>query len=152
MDQYDDRYTPLEPNEYDDFDTENNRRKGLDKVRSLNRGYHTIKRKVGFNNGTSKIMDIGVYGSGCHESPIRNAETGEYYKYKVGTFDEDLFFKVMICTGEFPSGPLTLFYDSPQHYERHQFTDVDPISVRNWELKKKDREDFLELQSKKSRL
>jgi (2Fe-2S) ferredoxin len=142
MEYYEDAYMLLDQNDYDDFNTENNHRKALDKVKALNRGYHTIKRKVNFSNGTSKIMDIGVYGSGCHESPIRNAETGEYYKYKVGTFDEDLFFKVMICTGECQSGPLTLFYDSPQHYERHQYTDVDPDSIRNWENKKQDRLNF----------
>jgi hypothetical protein len=151
MEYYEDNYTPLEPNDYDDFNTKNNRRKELDKVNALSRGYHTIKRKVDFNNGTSKIMDIGVYGSGSHESPIRNAETGEYYKYKVGTFDEDLFFKVMICTGEFPSGPLTLFYDSPQHYERHQYTDVDNVQKKLWEERKQYRRDFLDKQNKKSR-
>jgi len=137
---YHDKFTPLEPNDYDDDFNHTN--SALKKTRALNRGYHTIFR----NN-----LEIGVYGSGCQESAIRNAETGEYYKYKVGSFDEDLFYKVMICTGEFPSGPLTLFYNSPEHYERHQHTEVDNVHKKMWEERKQCREDFLYNQSKKSR-
>lgn len=146
--EYEDRYTPLEPNDFDEFNSEDNRKRALNKIRILNRGYHTINRNAIINN-VLKNVEIGVYGSGCQESPIRNAETGEYYKYKVGSFDEDLFYKVMICTGEFPSGPLTLFYNSPDHYERHQYTEVDNLSKKRWEEKKQDRLDFLEYKSKK---
>jgi len=148
---YEDRYTPLHPNDFDDFNSEDNNKRGLNKIKILNRGYHTIKRNALINNNL-RAIEIGVYGSGCQESPIRNAETGEYYKYKVGSFDEDLFYKVMICTGEFPSGPLTLFYDSPDHYERHQYAEVDNLHKKAWENKKQDRLDFLEFQSKKSRV
>jgi hypothetical protein len=84
-----------------------------------------------------------VYGSGSQESPIRNAETGEYYKYKVGTMDEDLFFKVMVSTGEVLSGPLTLFYDSPEHYERHQYLELDTLTKKRWEVKRQCRLDIL---------
>jgi hypothetical protein len=140
MDYYD-RYTPLEANDLEN-EVKFKGDSALKKSQALNRGYHKIIR----NN-----VEIGVYGSGTHESPIRNAETGEYYKYKVGTFDEDLFYKVMICTGEFPSGPLTLFYNSPEHYERHQYTEVDNLHKKLWEEKKQRRQDFLDKQNKKSR-
>jgi len=110
------------------------------KVESLNRGYHKITRNVLVNN-RRKIVEIGVYTSGTQGSSIRNVETGEYYKYKVGSLDENLFYKVSNSTGEISSGPITLFYESPEHYERHQNTEVDIISKRNWHDKKQYRLD-----------
>jgi len=144
--EYDDRYTPLEANDYDD--SNHNQQNALKKVQSLNRGYHKITKNIVLNN-KNKNIEIGVYGSGSHESPIRNAETGEYYKYKVGTMNEDLFFKVMISTGEVQSGPLTLFYDSPEHYERHQYLELDGLTKKRWEVKRQSRLDIL---SKKTKL
>jgi hypothetical protein len=141
--EYDDRYTPLESNDYDDL----NQQGALKKVKSLNRGYHKLTKNIVVNS-KNKNIEIGVYGSGSHESPIRNAETGEYYKYKVGTMNEDLFFKVMISTGEVPSGPLTLFYDSPEHYERHQYLELDDLTKKRWENKRQFRLDILNQQSK----
>jgi hypothetical protein len=145
--EYDDRYTPLESNDYDD----SNQQGALKKVKSLNRGYHKITKNIVINNKNKKV-EIGVYGSGSHESPIRNAETGEYYKYKVGTMNEDLFFKVMISTGEVPSGPLTLFYDSPEHYERHQYLEIDDLTKKRWEVKRQCRLDILSKLTIKSKL
>ena len=149
--EYDDRYTPLVANDYDtsNYKTES----GLKKTNVLNRGYHMISRNVLFsNNKSTKKVEIGVYGSGSHESPIRNAETGEYYNYKVGTMNEDLFFKVMISTGEVPSGPLTLFYDSPEHYERHQYLELDDLTKKRWENKRQFRLDILSKLTIKSKL
>jgi hypothetical protein len=152
--EYDDRYTPLEANDYDDSNF--NKDSALKKSKVLNRGYHKIFRNVLFsNNKNTKKVEIGVYGSGSHESPIRNAETGEYYKYKVGTMDEDLFFKVMISSGEIPTGPITLFYDSPEHYERHQYLELDEVTKKRWEVKRQSRINILNQQSRltiKSRL
>ena len=145
--EYDDRYTPLESNDYDapDFKQDS----ALKNSKVLSRGYHKISRNVLFsNNKNTKKVEIGVYGSGSHESPIRNAETGEYYKYKVGTMDEDLFFKVMISTGEVPSGPVTLFYDNPEHYERHQYIELDDLTKKRWEVKRQCRISILNQLSK----
>lgn len=114
----------------------------LKKTRELNKGYHKIVRTVKIND-KSKTIILGVYGSASQGSQIRNAETGEYYKYIVGSLDEDLFFKNMICTGEIPGGPLTLFYNSPEHYERHQHVEFDDTLKRDWELKRQYREEFL---------
>lgn len=144
--EYDDRYTPLEANDYDDLN--HNQQNALKKVKILNRGYHKITKNILVNN-KNKNIELGVYGSGSQECQIRNAETGEYYKYKVGSFDEDLFFKVMISTGEVSSGPLTLFYDSPEHYERHQYLELDGLSKGKWAAKRQARLDIL---SKKSKL
>jgi hypothetical protein len=136
--EYDDMLDLLEPNNFD----YQNQKNALKKVQNLNRGYHKLSRNVLVNNKNKKV-EIGVYGSGCHESPIRNAETGEYYKYKVGSMNEDLFFKFMISTGEMPSGPLTLFYDSPEHCERHQGILLDNTVKKRWESKRQNRLDVL---------
>ena len=147
--EYDDRFNSVETNDF--INSNQNQLNTLSRVQSLNRGYHKLMRTVLINNRNKKI-ELGVYGSGSHESQIRNAETGEYYKYKVGTMDEDLFFKVMISTGEVPSGPLTLFYDSPEHYEKHQGIFLDNLTKKRWEVKKQCRLDVLTDLSKKSRL
>jgi hypothetical protein len=130
--------------EYDDIVNllEPNQQNALKKVQNLNKGYHKIMKNVLVNNRNKKV-ELGVYGSGCHESPIRNAESGEYYKYKVGTMDEDLFFKTMMATGELSSGPLTLFYDTPEQCERHQGILLDNFTKRRWESKRQSRLDVL---------
>lgn len=85
-------------------------------------------------------VQIGVYASG--DSYIRNAETGEVTKYAVGSANEDLFFKVRV-TGEIPSGAITLFYNSPEHYEKHQFTVITNDMRCNWREKRDNRILFL---------
>ena len=145
--EYDDRYTPLEANDLD----ENIQTSSSHKIKSLNRGYNKLVRNIVINDRLQKMV-IGVYGSGSHESPIRNAETGEYYNYKVGSMDEDLFFKVIISTGEVPTGPLTLFYDSPEHYERHLYVKLDGLTKQKWAIKNKSRLDGVNKLNNKSRL
>ncbi len=117
----------------------------LKKVKTLNRGYHDIKRQV-LSNKTKKFetIEIGVYSAGLHGSPIRNAETGEYYNYKVGSLDEDLFFKVSCSSGNTEIGPLTLFYDSPMQYAKHQYFFIENEVIKMWQLKKKNRLFYLE--------
>ena len=140
--EYNDNYSPLENNDYENDSEYNVADSSLNKIRPLNKGYHKIVRTIKIYDQI-KTVTIGVYGSACQGSQIRNAETGEYYKYIVGSLNEDLFFKNMICTGEFQGGPLTLFYNSPEHYERHQHVEVDETSRKNWEIKKQNRLDFL---------
>ena len=78
---------------------------------------HCYVRKVRNQSGKSK--KILLFGSGEIGTTIRNAVTGEkYYGHKVGSKNEDLYFKARICTGEFKNTP-TLFYDSAEQYEKH---------------------------------
>ena len=67
--------------------------------------------------------------SSSQSSPIKNAMTGTYQGingrfFRSGTQDEDLFFSVILATGELGQNAPTLFYDSPEQYERHFFTKV----------------------------
>ena len=74
----------------------------------------------------SKKLKIILFGSGQLGTTIRNAVTGEkYYGHKVGSSDEDLYFKTKICTGEFGPDPVTLFYDNAEQYERHMGYKID---------------------------
>lgn len=87
------------------------------------------KRK---NNEYYKNVTIDIYGSGDIGTQIRNAVTGLPTNYLVGSKDENLFYKVSICTGiDKHNGPVHLYYDSPSQYENHQFTYVSD-DVKEW--------------------
>lgn len=95
------------------------------------------RKQIGTRNGvTKKGLHVvkGIYKNykiKVHSTPnypnsiIRNAITGTGFKFesgdyaRVGTFDEDLFFSVLLSTGEAGQSPALLFYDNPEQYERH---------------------------------
>jgi hypothetical protein len=90
-------------------------------VKSLDTGYGYVYRYRINNNGIEKRVKIDCYSSSDTGTYIRNAETGQYYKYKVGSKDEDRLFKLSLSTGvlKTTNGSSILFYDSPEQYERH---------------------------------
>lgn len=103
------------------------------------RGLSFVNRKFKSpTTGKMKMVSTAVYTCGSIGSYIRDAETGEYYKYKVGSRDEDFFFKVILATGECKSsnGFSTLFYISPHSYMKHLNVELDPSIIGKWEEKK----------------
>lgn len=103
------------------------------------KGLSLIDRKfISQKTGKPRMRSLAVYTSGSTGSYIRDPETGDYYSYKVGSKDEDLFFKVILATGECKSrnGFSTLFYASPQHYMSHLNVVVQPELVGKWEEKR----------------
>lgn len=68
---------------------------------------------------------------------IRNAVTGGYeYGYRVGSSDENLFFKVIRASGyDGDRDPHMLFYNSPEQYERHFMTTISQDEKERWKLK-----------------
>ena len=52
--------------------------------------------------------------------------------FRSGTKDEDLFFSVILATGETVGGAPVLFYDNPEQYERHFFTKVPQNIKTRW--------------------
>jgi hypothetical protein len=98
----------------------------LGQFKKLNKSCHILHR----NN-----KDIMVYATSSQGSNIKNAETGEFSRGVVGTLDENLFYKIIIATGENATGPLTLFYNSPSHYEKHQGVEVSEDAKFRWRLK-----------------
>jgi hypothetical protein len=70
---------------------------------------------------------------------IRNAVTGIVQApFRVGSADEDLFFSVMLSTGECGQTPPCLFYDSPEQYERHMYTELSEATKVAWREKYND--------------
>jgi len=108
---YDDRYHPSNQNDVE-------KPSALDEMKKYDTGYNVITRKVPNKDGILKNKKIVVYNSGDIGSRIRDAITGAYRSDVVGTLNEHLYFST-ILTGESPKGPLTLFFDSPEQYERH---------------------------------
>ena len=106
----------------------------LKHANSLDKGHNVIKRRAVRKNGMSYIKQMDVYSSGGTGSHIRDAETGDYTPFKVGSEQEDRFFKVILATGE-ARHYNTLFYYSPQHYSNHMGVEVDPAILRKWEEK-----------------
>ena len=108
-------------------------------LKKIDRGYNKVYRMVP-RASDGKIINtkIDVYSTGYIGSKIRDADTGEYYNYNVGSSDEDMFFKVALATGECNSknGSSTLFYLSPHHYMSHLNVDLDDNIINTWEEKR----------------
>lgn len=80
----------------------------------------------------SKVI-VSLFGTGQHGTRIRNAVTGLKTPYIVGSKDEDLFFKVVDAKGyKNKTESITLFYDSPEQFENHQFTLLDQPIKEKW--------------------
>ena len=129
MENYD-RYHPTEPNDYDSA----NGLTELEKLKSSDRGHAFVFRKVERKDGQLKNKKIDIYTSGDFGSRIRDAVSGHYYSEKVGTFAEHLFFKVSFSTGEFKTknSSNTLFYLSPEEYEKHLLYSVSQELKDEW--------------------
>jgi hypothetical protein len=97
-------------------------------VSTTKKGFYLLKRKVKNNN-----VNVEVYASGELGTNIRNAISGEYYYgYKVGTIKEDLFYKTSVSTGETGNEGVVLFFENPEQYERHFYTQVDSADKERW--------------------
>lgn len=83
-----------------------------------------------------KKIIIKSYGSSQIGSKIRNAVTGQYTPYLVGSKNEDLFFTVTDSCGLYGrKEPLFLFYDTPEQYENHQFIILNQKIKEKWNQK-----------------
>lgn len=113
----------------------------LDEPKKNDIGYNKIWRVRQRKDGVLKRKKIELYTSGGIGKKIRDAETGEYYTFKVGSLDENLFFKVFMATGECSSknGSSTLFYISPKQYMDHIGNELDPNLISKWEARRDER-------------
>ena len=137
---YEENYNAADPN---DIENEMNSPDDvLANAQKQDKGFNIIYRKfISPKTGKPKNKRIHIYTSGTAGSRIRDAETGDYFPNKVGSKDEDLFFKVILATGECKSanGSSTLFYSSPQHYMNHLNCSVEPDTIAKWEVKRNER-------------
>lgn len=95
---------------------------------------YTIKRKI-----DKKFKKINIFNTAIHiNAPIVNAVSGYPYSddemklYRVGSFEEMLFFKVRFLTYENGMPGLTLFYENPEQYERHLGNPIDENTKRQY--------------------
>ena len=119
--------------DYDELNCNNEKSNYINDINFIDKGYCKTFKSVLDNNGNNKKVKLEYYTSGGTGSQIRNAETGEYTKYKVGSINEELFFSVIIADGTCKSknGLRTLFYNDPEQYEDHYY------KIVNFELKQK---------------
>lgn len=108
----------------------------LSELKQMDKGYHKVKRlgyKKALNgNVVRKMVNVEVYSSGDVGTYIRNAVTGLRYNHRVGTKEEDLLFKIKLATGELGQSAGSLFYDSPEQYEKHLFTTLSNETKERW--------------------
>ena len=105
--------------------------KNFFKIKSTNKSIPTI------NAYSTSILPGGT---------IRNAISGylenDYMGrpiYKVGTMNEELFFKANVSVNGVTGEPRILFYDSPEQYERHFRTTLSDETKNIWREKYKTR-------------
>jgi hypothetical protein len=108
--------------------------------------YCVINKRVMVSENFYKNIKIELYGSGDIGTTIRDAETGNYYKgHLVGSAIEDLYFKIshsrsrnfnINTNSNNHIEPLILFYQSPEHYERHQHVELNNLIKQKWHSKK----------------
>jgi hypothetical protein len=126
---YEDRFHPSEGNDLLENDMRN-----MVQFKALDKGFHKIKQTVDTPNGR-KIVTYELYSSGDQGSNIRDAISGQYCVGKVGSKDEDSFFKLTISTGEVRGERRNFYFQSPEVYERHMHTTLDVKTKESW-LKK----------------
>jgi hypothetical protein len=135
----DDRFNPAYNDDFDNISS--GKKNELQEFKIIDKGYNKIFRMLPRSDGTLKRTKIEFYTSNGQGTNIRDAETGDYYNSKIGSLDEETFFKVNLATGECNSrnGFSTLFYRSPQHYMSHMKCSVDEKRIFQWEKRYNER-------------
>jgi len=128
--------------------------------------HYLSRQKFDMDKHKNVHYKIKCYTSGQQGNTIKNAQFGTEYIYgfselnskyvligrnfkstttkknifhKVGSFDEDLYFKVVICTGENKKArePIVLFYNNPEQFERHHGVNISQEDKNRWYEKRK---------------
>jgi len=134
---YKDQYNPAD--EYDcDAVSVNDQKVMLEEAKKIDRGYNKIWRMLPRADGKLKRTKIEFYTSSEIGNRIRDAETGSYFNDRVGSANEDLYYKVGLATGECKSAnsSSTLFFTSPYSYMRHMHITLSSEMIKKWEEKR----------------
>jgi hypothetical protein len=146
---FDDPNDPNLENDYDNTDnnsvysvdtfttvnsTKHKHKKLLNEIKLQDKNYHSIKRVI-----NKRVTKVELYSTGTTPTCfIRHAIYGDRYSnYRVGSRDEDMFFKVKIATCEkaFGNESATFFFDTPEQYEKQTGTIVSIDSKSKWQAK-----------------
>lgn len=100
-----------------------------DDIKMLDSGYHRIIRTHdGIKTKTEVYSTSYIPGT-----MIRDAITGHKQpQFRVGSWNEDLFFKVKDTSGYVGKETYCLYYDSPEQYERHFKVNLSMEAKRKW--------------------
>jgi hypothetical protein len=147
---YDDNFHPTDANDYEPSvtgqrsvvsestastrltESRKKQRKMLEELKKADKGYHVKKCMV---NG--KRVKIEMYSTNTFPgNRIRDPLSGSYDHYQVGSPDEDLYFKVRSTSVSDGNTIVTLYYDSPDSYEKHQYTTISPEAKLAWQIKR----------------
>ena len=97
---------------------------------------HYLKWVTKDNDGNKATVHLYGTKTSCLGSKIRHAITNLQTEYNVGSKYEYQFFKVTFALGyDNRKEPLTLFFDSPEQYERHCFVTLNQQIKRDWHAK-----------------
>lgn len=112
---------------------------GLKKIKEMDKHYHVYEKIIVVGSSDKfikKLHRIEYYSSGGEGTRIRDAQTGNYTNHLVGSKDEDLYFKIRMSGKSDDRIGVTVFYDSPEHYERHHHEKLSEGIKESW-LKKR---------------
>ena len=133
---YSDRFHPTEGNDIDDYDINSKQIYTIQDLKSLDKNFHKYKKMVTIEDEDGfrlqKKTVISYYSSGPCGNYIRDAQTGVFTKHIVGSKYEDLYFKVNLTD----ASSMTLYYDSPEKYEKHHYEKLSNDTKERW-LKKR---------------
>jgi hypothetical protein len=100
-----------------------------DDIKMMDSGYHRIVRSHdGIKTKTEVYSTSYIPGTW-----IRDAITGHKHpQFRVGSWNEDLFFKVKDTSGYVGTDTYCLYYDSPEQYERHFKVNISVEAKKKW--------------------
>lgn len=99
--------------------------KHKNKTKKQDKGYD---KKIKIINDKKIVIDM-YHSSDTPGAIIRHAITGFLMNARVGSINENLYFKVRDNTGK---DFRTFYYDSPEEYERHMFTTLSTDIKSRW--------------------
>ena len=103
-------------------------KKMLEDIKKMDKGYHKIYRMIDNKKKSIEFYSTSIFPG----SKIRGAIGGSYYPgFKVGSKDEDIFFKIAFSTGECKDNNIC-FFDTPEQYENHMHVTLDQTIKEKW--------------------
>jgi hypothetical protein len=75
---------------------------------------------------------VQCYYSNTPDSYILDAVTGAQYPWKVGSVDEERFFRVINTTGNLDQQSQKAFYENPHTYMKHTKIQLHEDTITNW--------------------
>jgi hypothetical protein len=117
-------------NEDEEYEDDEHEAEKVHKLR-IHNGKVSYSRKIGNN-----LVKIEAYTSPCNAySRIRDPYTGAILPDKVGSRDENHYYKVkMPCIGT-GDQPIIFYYSTPEAFERHHLVKLPRELVNDWRRK-----------------